>query len=157
FKELNKQVTREGALENAQTIVEERVENPYIDNSQELATQKTVVVDQDVNMERETTPSESEEAQSNLHIEKAVTSGNVKPSNTLTKNLKERNIVPVTPIMNREESNQKNDNRSYDQHTLMNNGTKDTMQPMEDDGFIEVTHNKKKKNKTDKQEKRELI
>ncbi|CAG8609010.1 11330_t:CDS:2 [Gigaspora rosea] len=115
------QVTREGALENAQTTVEERIENPYIDSSQELAAQKTVVVDQN-----------------------AVTSGNIKPSNTLTKNLKEGNIVLVTPIMNREENNQKNDNRSYDQHTLMNNRTKDTMQPIEDDGFIEVTHNKKK-------------
>ncbi|CAG8557212.1 4470_t:CDS:2 [Gigaspora rosea] len=70
-------------------------------------------------MERETTLSESEKAQSNLHIEKAVTS--------------------ITPIVNKEESNQKNDNRSYDQHTIMNNRTKDTMQPMEDDGFIEVT------------------
>ncbi|RIB13103.1 hypothetical protein C2G38_2198781 [Gigaspora rosea] len=73
FKELkHKQVTRERALENAQKNVKERVENPYINSSQELATQETIVVDQDVNMESETTPSGSEEAQLNLHIEEAV-------------------------------------------------------------------------------------
>ncbi|CAG8492613.1 9715_t:CDS:2, partial [Gigaspora rosea] len=66
------QVTRERALENAQKNVKERVENPYINSSQELATQETIVVDQDVNMESETTPSGSEEAQLNLHIEEAV-------------------------------------------------------------------------------------
>ncbi|CAG8790847.1 741_t:CDS:2, partial [Gigaspora margarita] len=78
----------------------------------ELAAQETIVVDQDVNIERETTLSGLEEAQLNTYTKEAVS----------------------TVI---EESNQKNDNRSYDQHTLMNNGTKDTMQPMEDDRFIE--------------------
>ncbi|CAG8839775.1 18481_t:CDS:2, partial [Gigaspora margarita] len=133
FKELkNKQVIREEALEDAQTTVIERVENPYID--------KTVVVDQDVNIERETTLSGPEEIQSNTYIEKAVTSSNVEPSDTLTKNLNEGNIALVTLVVNREESNQKNDNRSYDRHTLMNNGTEDTMQPMEDNRFIEVIY-----------------
>ncbi|CAG8758874.1 14380_t:CDS:2, partial [Gigaspora rosea] len=78
------------------------------------------------------------EAQSNLLIEEAVISSNVEPSDILTKSSKERNIVPVAPVVNREESNQKNYNRSYDQHTLMNNGTKDTMQPIEDDGFMRL-------------------
>ncbi|CAG8597406.1 21063_t:CDS:2, partial [Gigaspora rosea] len=54
--------------------------------------------------ERETIPFGSEEAQSNLHIEEAVTSSNVKTSNTSTKNLKERNIASVTPVMNRKEN-----------------------------------------------------
>ncbi|CAG8761187.1 9585_t:CDS:2, partial [Gigaspora margarita] len=114
----NKQVIKEKALKDAQTIVIERVENLYIDSSQELAAQETVVVDQD----------------------EAVLSSNVEPSNTLTKGLNEGNIALVTPVVNREESNQKNNNRSYNQHTLINNGTKDTIQPIEDDGFIEVIH-----------------
>ncbi|CAG8493744.1 5794_t:CDS:2, partial [Gigaspora rosea] len=92
------QVTREGALENTQKTVKERVENPYINSSQERAIQETVVVDQDINMESETTSSGSEEAQSNLHIEEAVISGNAEPSDTLTKSSKERNITPVSPV-----------------------------------------------------------
>ncbi|CAG8633272.1 16176_t:CDS:2, partial [Gigaspora rosea] len=98
------QVTREGALENSQTTVKERVDNSYIDSSQELAIQETVVVDQNINMERKTTLSELEEAQSNLYNKKAVISGNVEPSDTLTKSLKEKNIAPVTPVVNREET-----------------------------------------------------
>ncbi|RIB16455.1 hypothetical protein C2G38_2038568 [Gigaspora rosea] len=54
FKELkNKQVLREGTLENAQKTVKEKKENPYTDSSQELITQETVIVDQDINMECE--------------------------------------------------------------------------------------------------------
>ncbi|CAG8504219.1 17501_t:CDS:2, partial [Gigaspora rosea] len=178
----NKQVTRERALENAQTAIKKRSGAHHTE---------TVVVNQDVNMEKKTTPSGSEEAQSNLQIEEArrfvislffftdqlaflFSHSSLLESHRLI--VVSSFAVPVIVILfflimllyfvvaggvvfcnavpSASFTGKFASLNCHFVHTLMNNGTKNTMQH---DRFIEVAHSKKKKNKKDKQEKRELI
>ncbi|CAG8838809.1 38341_t:CDS:2, partial [Gigaspora margarita] len=83
-------------------LYDERSDETISPDLQELAAQETVVVDRDINVKKKTNPSGPEEAQSNTYIEKAVTSSNVEPSDTLTKGLNKGNIALVTPVVNRE-------------------------------------------------------
>ncbi|CAG8803687.1 12723_t:CDS:2, partial [Racocetra fulgida] len=142
--------------EPVRETVEEKTGNPYINRSQNSELREATEIEQDTYMAMVDAPLETAPTQLNMHNEEIVLPNNLELTSATPIDANKENIAPAGPIRNEEEKDKINNNTLHEQSLLLNNGTTNIIQPEVDDGFTEVTYNKKKKKK-DKKDRREIL